>query len=133
MVEGDTFYLTHDSKVFVYKVISKTVVDPSNVGVLGPVPGQTATATLITCDPPGTSLRRLVLVGQQISPAISTNTNPVATAVTSTTELAALPGNGPTLFSRVAKTAVGKLVIMAVVLTAIGLVIHWVRLPLRKL
>ena len=72
LVPGDTFYLTYNGKVYVYKVISRTIVDPSNVGVLGPVPGQTATATLITCDPPGTSLHRLIVVGQQISPDPST-------------------------------------------------------------
>ncbi|MGH7241261.1 MAG: sortase, partial [Candidatus Saccharimonadales bacterium] len=73
LVPGDTFYLTYNSKVYVYKVITKTVVDPSDVEVLNPVPGQTATATLITCDPPGTSLHRLVIVGQQVSPAVGTN------------------------------------------------------------
>ena len=67
LVPGDTFYLTYNSKVYVYKVISRTIVDPSDVGVLGPVPGVAATATLITCDPPGTSLHRLIVVGQQIS------------------------------------------------------------------
>jgi len=68
LVPGDTFYLTANSKVYVYKVITKTIVPPTEVGVLGPVPGQTATATLITCDPPGTSANRLIVVGQQISP-----------------------------------------------------------------
>lgn len=127
MLPGDTFYLTRDSKVYVYKVISKTVVDPSDVGVLGPVPGQTATATLITCDPPGTSLRRLVLVGQQISPAVSGNTtpanNPASTAVATQT----LPGNGPTLFNRLAKTAVGKIALTVVILVAIWVTYRWVR------
>ena len=101
LVPGDTFYLTKDGKVYVYKVITKTVVEPTEVGVLDPVPGQTATATLITCDPPGTSLKRLIIVGQQISPAVSGNT---ASADSGTpappTNSDALPGNGPTLFSR---------------------------------
>ncbi|MBC7581385.1 class E sortase [Aeromicrobium sp.] len=104
LVPGDTFYLTNNGKVYVYKVITKTVVEPTQVEVLDPVPGQTATATLITCDPPGTSLRRLVIVGQQISPAISGNT---ASSVTTTNAAptsdtsAGLPGNGPSLASRI--------------------------------
>lgn len=104
LVPGDTFYLTNNGKVYVYKVITKTVVDPSEVGVLDPVPGQPATATLITCDPPGTSLHRLVIVGQQISPDVSTNTAGTAAITDGTTASSgaeALPGNGPTLFSRI--------------------------------
>jgi LPXTG-site transpeptidase (sortase) family protein len=102
LVPGDTFYLTNNGKVYVYKVISKTVVEPTEVGVLNPVAGQTATATLITCDPPGTSLHRLVVVGQQVSPAVSTNAPaPSGTQFTSTDTSTSLPGNGPTLFTRI--------------------------------
>ncbi len=128
MVPGDTFYLTYHDKVFVYKVITKTIVDPSDVGVLGPVPGQTATATLITCDPPGTSLRRLVIVGQQISPAASENTAPVALPTSAAAANSTpLPGNGPTLFGRLSKTAGGKLVTTVVIVAMIGFVIRWLR------
>lgn len=98
LVPGDTFYLTYNDKVFVYTVISKNIVSPNDVAVLGPVAGQTATATLITCDPPGTSLNRLIIVGQQISPDPSGNT--AAATPQATTAPAALPGNGPTLWSR---------------------------------
>lgn len=102
LVEGDTFYLTYNGKNYAYQVISRQVVDPSDVGVLGPVTGETATATLITCDPPGTSLHRLVVVGRQISPDPSGNAapsgnNPILATTTPTTSL---PGNGPTLWSR---------------------------------
>lgn len=102
LVPGDTFYLTYNGKVYVYKVISRTVVDPSEVSVLGPVPGQTATATLITCDPPGTSLKRLVVVGQQVSPDPSGNTQSTTAASNNPTDVqpATLPGNGPTLWGR---------------------------------
>jgi LPXTG-site transpeptidase (sortase) family protein len=135
MVPGDTFYLTYNSKVFVYKVISKTVVDPSDVGVLGPVAGQTATATLITCDPPGTSLRRLVLVGQQISPAVSGNTTPAASTIQTQTSAAVndLPGNGPTLLARLTASGAGKAVTTIIVLVAIGLTVYWVQKPMRQM
>jgi len=98
LVPGDTFYLTNNGTVYAYKVISRTVVDPSDVSVLNSVPGQTATATLITCDPPGTSLKRLIVVGQQVSPDPSSNT--AAAQSTATTGPQNLPGNGPSLLSR---------------------------------
>jgi LPXTG-site transpeptidase (sortase) family protein len=102
IVPGDTFYLTNAGKVYAYKVISRTIVDPSDVGVLGPVAGQTATATLITCDPPGTSLHRLVVVGQQVSPDPSGNTAAATTPDTADTQSPqSLPGNGPSFASRI--------------------------------
>jgi sortase A len=94
---GDTFYLTYNNTVYGYKVISTKIVEPSQVDVLNDIPDKTATATLITCDPPGTSLHRLVVVGEQVSPDPLTNStstgpqNPTAPQIT---------GNGPTLLSR---------------------------------
>ncbi len=111
--EGDLFYLTYNNKMYVYKVISRTIVDPSDVGVLGPVPGQQATATLITCDPPGTSLHRLIVVGKQISPDPSGNT--AASNPTDTAAAAVLPGNGPTLWTRLIRTAAGKTIVVIII------------------
>lgn len=118
LVSGDTFYLTYNDKVFVYKVISKTIVSPSDVNVLNSVAGQTATATLITCDPPGTSINRLIVVGQQISPNPSTDTTPAPRPAASNTPTV-LPGNGPTLWSKFIGTIIGKLITLAVVATAV--------------
>lgn len=100
--KGDTFYLTYEGKAYVYEVIDRKVVEPTEVGVLDPVPGQYATATLITCDPPGTSLKRLVVVGKQISPDPAGNVVPTPgePSVAAAPESDNLPGNGPTLWSR---------------------------------
>ncbi len=127
---GDTFYLTYNDKVYVYKVISQTVVSPTDVGVLNSVAGQTATATLITCDPPGTSLNRLIVVGQQISPSITTNTQPTTTvASTTTTVPAQLPGNGPTLWTRFSNTVAGKAIIILVLIAGFIVVLRWINKP----
>jgi LPXTG-site transpeptidase (sortase) family protein len=101
----DTFYLTNDGKLYTYEVISRRVVNPSEVGVLGPVAGQSATATLITCDPPGTSNNRLIVVGKQISPDPATNgvaAPPIPAEAAPATE--SLPGNGPGPLTRLWRT-----------------------------
>jgi LPXTG-site transpeptidase (sortase) family protein len=95
---GDTFYLQKDGKRYTYQIYKKQIVNPSNVGVLTDAE-KSATATLITCDPPGTSTNRLVVVGQQISPDPSQNSAPTIQTA-SAQQPVAIPGNGPTLWSR---------------------------------
>jgi LPXTG-site transpeptidase (sortase) family protein len=96
---GDTFYLTCGGTIYSYKVIERKIVDPSEVSVLDDISGETATATLITCDPPGTSLHRLVVVGRQISPSSDKNSQSSTTLPADDTSQ--LPGNGPTLWTRI--------------------------------
>lgn len=95
---GDTFYVEKNGKRYVYKVFEKKVVSPKAVEVLYNT-AKPASLTLITCDPPGTSLNRLVVVGEQISPDPGANT---ASSVTPdvTTPPQELPSNSPTLWSR---------------------------------
>jgi LPXTG-site transpeptidase (sortase) family protein len=98
---GDTFYLTTKDKVYIYKVFSRKIVKPSEVSVLTDTGGKTATAALVTCDPPGTSINRLVVLGEQISPDVSTNTEPGAPPTTANIDQTAeLPGNGESMWSR---------------------------------
>jgi LPXTG-site transpeptidase (sortase) family protein len=97
LVPGDIFYLTYDSKVYSYKVFDKRIVEPDETWVLGPVEGKTATATLITCDPPGTSKHRLVVWGEQISPDPNANAAAPEPVTTTTQEL---PSEGPSAWSR---------------------------------
>ena len=93
----DTFMLTKDGVRYTYKIYDRKVVDPNQVSVLGPA-SRPDSATLITCDPPGTSLKRLVVTGQQISPSPDKNT--ASTAITSSQQPAYIPSNSPTLWSR---------------------------------
>jgi LPXTG-site transpeptidase (sortase) family protein len=95
--KGDTFYLTYNDTVYGYKVISSKIVDPSQVDVLYDIPGETATATLITCDPPGTSLHRLVVVGEQVTPDPLTNSTSDQSQAPASSQIT---GNGPTLWTR---------------------------------
>lgn len=96
---GDIFYMTFEGKIYTYKVYAKKIVNPEDTWVLGPVEGKTATAALITCDPPGTTRHRLVVWGEQVNP------DPVTNGATATPSDAlqtqALPGKGPGAGSRI--------------------------------
>lgn len=95
---GDTFYLLKDGKRYTYQVYKRQVVAPNDVSVLGTM-DKPATATLITCDPPGTSNNRLVVTGEQIDP--SPDANIAATNQAKVTSSATIiPGNSPSLWSR---------------------------------
>ncbi len=95
---GDTFHLQKDGQRYTYQVYEKKVVKPEDVSVLG-ARDKPATASLITCDPPGTSINRLVVVGEQIDPNPSTNkAAPASSQVTTQTKT--IPSNAPSLWSR---------------------------------
>lgn len=95
---GDLFYLDKDGKRYVYQVYKKSIVDPSQVSVIN-TQDKPATATLITCDPPGTSIHRLVVVGMQISPdPLNDKTSSVSG---NQPKPVVLPSNSPSLWSRI--------------------------------
>lgn len=97
MDSGDTFFLQKDGQRYTYQIYEKKVVKPTDVSVLA-LTNKPATATLITCDPPGTSASRLVLVAEQISPDPSANSQ-----VALQPQIAAatiIPSDSPTLWSR---------------------------------
>lgn len=96
--EGDTFMLHKDGVRYVYRVFHKEVVKPTDTSVLANVKGKTAVATLITCDPPGTTINRLVVQAEQITPDPAKNTQ--SSAIVAEAEPEILPSNSPTLWSR---------------------------------
>ena len=94
----DTFYIEKDGVRYVYKIFKKEIVKPSRVDILDNVPGKISTMALITCDPPGTTINRLVVWGEQISPDPSNNG--ASTAIQSSTQPNQLAGNPQSLWSR---------------------------------
>lgn len=94
---GDVFYLTKGGTRYAYQVYKKSIVSPTDVSVMGPA-DKPDTATLITCDPPGTSINRLVVTAQQISP--DPTGNKASTAIKSSTQPTVIPSNSPSLWSR---------------------------------
>lgn len=99
LAPGDQIQVDYNSIRYTYEVTGSKVVEPTAVDVLNPTP--TPTLTLITCSPPGTSLKRLVVTAKQISPAPSTGT--VATPNTSagSGQATTLPSSAPGFFDQV--------------------------------
>jgi LPXTG-site transpeptidase (sortase) family protein len=93
----DTFFVNKDGVRYTYKVYRKEVVGPNDVSVLD-TQDRPNTMTLITCDPPGTSINRLIIVAEQISPDPAGNK--ASTAITNDSDPAVLPSNAPSLWSR---------------------------------
>lgn len=96
---GDTFYIEKEGVRYVYKIFDKKIVSPNDVSVLTDVEGKSSTMVLITCDPPGTTINRLVVYGEQISPDPTKNI--ASTAVATDVQPDALAGNPESLWSRI--------------------------------
>jgi len=63
---GDTFVVYYDQLRYEYKIYNKMEVQPDNVSVLEQ-PKDKKIATLMTCTPVGTALRRLIIQAEQTS------------------------------------------------------------------
>jgi len=59
---GDKIEITNGDKTYQYMVQYSKVVDPRDISVLSPISKNGKNLTLMTCVPPGTSLKRLVVV-----------------------------------------------------------------------
>jgi len=64
---GDEYWVYYGGDKHRYTVIEKKEVSPSDISVLDQ-PTDLRLATLMTCTPVGTTLRRLIIVSQEIDP-----------------------------------------------------------------
>lgn len=96
--KGDTFYLNYNGKRYTYSVTEKKVIDPSQVKELVINNGKPM-ATLVTCTPPGTALKRLLIIGEQIAPDPATATESTGTT-TDTEEQTQIGGETKSFFER---------------------------------
>jgi sortase A len=94
----DTFFIHKDGVRYTYKIFDTKVVPPTDVSVLGPSDRENS-ITLITCDPPGTSINRLIVVAEQISPDPSGNEEADIEVESISEE--SLPSNAPSFWSRI--------------------------------
>jgi len=97
---GDTIYANYESTRYTYVVTAKEVVKPTEVNKLV-YPTDKPVLTLITCTPLGTSLNRLLVTAEQVSPDPATAVDaPSGSGDIQEGSDAAIPGNSPTLFER---------------------------------
>ena len=92
LAPGDRFSVDYQSQRYIYEVTGSKVVAPTDISVLNPT--AEPTMTLITCTPPGTSLKRLIITAKQVDPVPTLRT---ASTATQKIDEPALPG-APTGF-----------------------------------
>lgn len=67
--DGDEFEIEYEGKTLKYKVFTKSILKPQEVKPLDPVTPaflNEKTVSLMTCTPPGTTLKRLIVSAKQI-------------------------------------------------------------------
>ncbi len=95
LAPGDRLTVDYQSKRYTYEVTGSKVVEPTDVSVLNPTAAPTL--SLITCTPPGTSLRRLVVTARQVDPD---PTRVAATTATPTGASGTLPSSAPSFLEQ---------------------------------
>jgi sortase A len=96
--KGDTIFVNYNSKRYTYTVTSKVVVQPTDVSKLVYTTDKPL-LTLITCTPLGTSLNRLLVTAEQVSPDPKAATK--SATPTTSTKPASIPGSSPTFIQRI--------------------------------
>lgn len=98
MAVGDQIQINYKQKKYVYEVTGSKVVEPTEISVLQPT--TEPQLTLITCTPPGTSWKRLVVTAKQIQPLPSVPKAVVAESTPAADKELALPGSAPGFFEQ---------------------------------
>lgn len=96
---GDSVYANYKGKRYTYVVTKVQVVAPTDVSALV-YPTKKPILTLITCTPLGTSLNRLLITAEQVSPDATEATSAPAGSGTASSSPAAIPGDNGSLFSK---------------------------------
>lgn len=96
--KGDTIFINYNSKRYTYTITKKEVVKPTEVNKLVYETNKPI-LTLITCTPIGTSLNRLLVTAEQVSPSPKEAT--AAPVTDQVSEPASIPGNSPTFLERI--------------------------------
>ncbi|MDN4070277.1 class D sortase [Paenibacillus vini] len=65
MEVDDEFQILTKNRLYTYRILGKTVVEPTDISVLEPVSGKTM-LTLITCHPLHSNKQRLIVAAEQI-------------------------------------------------------------------
>lgn len=65
---GDNFYINYQGTRYTYSVTKKEIIDPKEIAKVTPTDATKPSVILITCEPPGTALKRLLVFADQVSP-----------------------------------------------------------------
>lgn len=86
---GDNFYINYQGTRYTYSVTKKEIIDPRDIAKVTPTDASKPSVILITCDPPGTALKRLLVFADQVSPDPSKakDATPSSQQTTSTTSI----------------------------------------------
>ena len=93
---GDLFYIDFDGTRYAYSVERQEIIAPNDLARLNLGLDQPY-ATLITCDPIGTNINRLLIIGRQISPDSTT----AKTGDNKVNDVDSITGKQPSLFERI--------------------------------
>lgn len=63
---GDSFYIFYEGEKYLYEVTDKKVVEPTEIQYMEKYSEIEKAVTLMTCWPPGTTSKRLIIIGKQI-------------------------------------------------------------------
>ena len=92
--KDDVIYVDYNGTRYTYKVTGSVVVNPNDASQIQPT--AKPTLSLVTCTPVGTSLSRLIVHAEQISPAPADASKTTTTSVApSATPVAAIPSELP--------------------------------------
>jgi sortase A len=97
--EGDTFYVNNNGTRYTYSVTRKEIIEPTDVGKVSADPSKPS-IILITCDPPGTALRRLLVFAEQVAPDPEKSEAPKQNEPKENAQNKQIIGNSPTLLER---------------------------------
>lgn len=96
---GDNFYINYQGTRYTYSVTKKEIIDPKDIAKVAPTDPSKPSVILITCDPPGTALRRLLVFADQVSPDPAKAK--AADAPKSTVSTQAIRGDAPSFLERI--------------------------------
>lgn len=65
---GDNFYINYQGTRYTYSVTKKEIINPREIAKVTPPDPTKPSVILITCDPPGTAVNRLLVFADQVSP-----------------------------------------------------------------
>lgn len=94
---NNKIFLDYQGTRYIYEVVDKEVVPPTDVSVLQPT--KENSLTLITCHPVGTNQNRLIITAKQIVPKPTIATE--APQAPPHTEIETLPSNTPSLVENI--------------------------------